>query len=265
MPVATQTQPPRATADIRRPAYRRRIHTKYVYGTVAVVVAIGLWQLATTLRLKPVIVLPGPSDVLAAFEQLFSSSAIWTDLATSGRELLYGLLLATVIGLPLGIVIGWYRRLSYVLNPFVTFLYATPRIARTDSSKIAIVFLMAVFPILINAASGVQNLDPAFLRVARCYGAGDLRLFRTIALPGSVPFILSGLRLAVGQALIGVFVAELSGAMHGVGMLMNTAGQQFQTSVVFAGLFIFAITGVLLTGLLRRIERHFAAWRPTTH
>jgi ABC-type nitrate/sulfonate/bicarbonate transport system permease component len=275
MPVATQTQPPRATADIRRPAYRRRIHPKYVYGTVAVVVAIGLWQLATTLRLKPVIVLPGPSDVLAAFEQLFSSSAIWTDLATSGRELLYGLLLATVIGLPLGIVIGWYRRLSYVLNPFVTFLYATPRIALTplliiwlgigDSSKIAIVFLMAVFPILINAASGVQNLDPAFLRVARCYGAGDLRLFRTIALPGSVPFILSGLRLAVGQALIGVFVAELSGAMHGVGMLMNTAGQQFQTSVVFAGLFIFAITGVLLTGLLRRIERHFAAWRPTTH
>jgi NitT/TauT family transport system permease protein len=80
-----------------------------------------------------------------------------------------------------------------------------------------------------------------------------------------VPFILSGLRLAVGQALIGVFVAELSGAMHGVGMLMNTAGQQFQTSVVFAGLFIFAFTGVLLTGLLRRVEQHFAAWRPATH
>jgi ABC-type nitrate/sulfonate/bicarbonate transport system permease component len=275
MTAATETRPPRAATGIRRPARRRRIHPKYVYGTVAVIVGIGLWQLAATLRLKPAIVLPGPSDVVAAFEQLFSSSAVWADLAASGKELLYGLVLATVIGLPLGILIGWYRRLSYVLNPFVTFLYATPRIALTplliiwlgigDSSKIAIVFLMAIFPILINAASGVQNLDPAFLRVARCYGAGDLQLFRTIALPGSVPFILSGLRLAVGQALIGVFVAELSGAMHGVGMLMNTAGQQFQTSVVFAGLFIFAITGVLLTGLLRRIERHFAAWRPTTH
>jgi ABC-type nitrate/sulfonate/bicarbonate transport system permease component len=77
-----------------------------------------------------------------------------------------------------------------------------------------------------------------------------------------VPFIISGLRLAVGQALIGVFVAELSGATHGVGMLMNNAGQQFQTSVVFAGLFIFAITGVVLTALLRAVEHRFAAWRP---
>jgi ABC-type nitrate/sulfonate/bicarbonate transport system permease component len=124
---------------------------------------------------------------------------------------------------------------------------------------------MAVFPILINTATGVQSLDPAVLRVARCFGAGDLQIFRTVALPGTVPFVISGLRLAVGQALIGVFVAELSGAQHGVGMLMNNAGQQFQTSIVFAGLVIFAVTGVLLTGLLRRVERHFAAWRPTHH
>jgi ABC-type nitrate/sulfonate/bicarbonate transport system permease component len=239
------------------------------------VVALGLWQLVAALRIKPAIVLPGPFDVIKAFGQLFATSAIWTDLLTSGQELLYGLLLATVVGLPLGLVIGWYRRLSYVLNPFVTFLYATPRIALTplliiwlgigDTSKTAIVFLMAVFPILINTATGVQSLDPAVLRVARCFGAGDLQIFRTVALPGTVPFVISGLRLAVGQALIGVFVAELSGAQHGVGMLMNNAGQQFQTSIVFAGLVIFAVTGVLLTGLLRRVERHFAAWRPTHH
>ena len=108
----------------------------------------------------------------------------------------------------------------------------------------------------------MQNLDPAVVRVARCFGASDIAIFRTIALPGSVPFIISGLRLAVGQALIGVFVAELRGATHGVGMLMNNAGQQFQTSVVFAGLCIFAITGVVLTGLLRVVEQRFAAWRP---
>lgn len=271
--VAPKVSPPATVAP--KPATRRRIHEKYVYGTLAVVVALGVWQLVASLRVKPAIVLPGPWDVIQAFRQLFSNSAIWTDLATSGKELLYGLLLATVIGLPLGLVIGWYRRLAYVLNPFVTFLYATPRIAVTPlliiwlgiglSSKVAIVFLMAVFPILINAATGVQSLDSSIVRVARCFGAGDLKIFRTIALPGSVPFIISGLRLAVGQALIGVFVAELSGAISGVGVLMNTAGQQFQTSVVFAGLFIFAVTGVLLTGLLRRIERHFAAWRPATH
>ncbi|NMH96910.1 ABC transporter permease [Pseudonocardia acidicola] len=270
-PTATVTRPPRAL-PARPAARRRRLEPKYVYGTASVIVVIGLWQLVAVLRIKPAIVLPGPSDVITAFGTLFSSDTIWTDLATSGKELLYGLVLATVIGLPVGLLIGWYARLSYVLNPLITFLYATPRIALTplliiwlgigDASKIAIVFLMAVFPILINSASGVQNLDPQVLRVARCFGAGHLQIFRTIALPGSVPFIVSGLRLAVGQALIGVFVAELSGATHGVGMLMNTAGQQFQTSVVFAGLFIFAITGVVLTGLLRRVERRYAAWRP---
>jgi NitT/TauT family transport system permease protein len=267
-------RPARATGrrNTDSPRSRRWFNEKYVYGAGAVGVVVALWQLVAVLRIKPAIILPGPTDVILAFRQLFASATIWADLATSGRELLYGLILATVVGLPLGLLIGWYRRLSYAASPLVNFLYATPRIALTplliiwlgigQTSKIAIVFLMAIFPILISTASGVQNLDPAVVRVARCFGASDLAIFRTIALPGSVPFIISGLRLAVGQALIGVFVAELSGATHGVGMLMNNAGQQFQTSVVFAGLFIFAITGVVLTGLLRVVEQRFAAWRP---
>ncbi|MBU8814696.1 ABC transporter permease [Mycolicibacterium goodii] len=268
----TTTDEPGQGAAQRVAPRRRRVGGRQIYGTAAVVVALAVWQLVAALRIKPAIVLPGPTDVLAAFGQLFASETIWADLATSGRELLYGLLLATAVGLPLGLLIGWYRTLSYAAGPLINFLYATPRIALTplliiwlgigQTSKIAIVFLMAIFPILINTASGVQNLDPAVVRVARCFGAGDMQIFRTIALPGSVPFIISGLRLAVGQALIGVFVAELSGATHGVGMLMNNAGQQFQTSVVFAGLFIFAVTGVLLTGALRAIERRFEAWRP---
>lgn len=254
------------------PRPRRRLNAKYVYGGCAVVAVLALWQIVAALRIEPAITLPGPTDVIVAFRQLFANPTIWADLATSGKELLYGLVLATLVGLPVGLLIGWYRKLSYATSPLITFLYATPRIALTplliiwfgigNASKIAIVVLMAVFPILINTASGVQNLDPALLRVARCFGGSDLQIFRTIALPGSVPFIISGLRLAVGQALIGVFVAELSGATNGVGMLMNNAGQQFQTSVVFAGLFIFAITGVVLTGLLRAVEQRFAAWRP---
>lgn len=271
MATVTPTRPPGAPLA-NRPARSLRPGPRYVYGTGAVIGVIALWQLVAALRVKPAVVLPGPSDVVMAFGTLFRTSAIWAHLGASGKELLYGLVLATLIGLPLGLLIGWYSRLAYALNPLISFLYATPRIALTplliiwlgigDASKIAIVFLMAVFPILINSASGVQNLDSQVLRVARCLGAGHLQIFRTIALPGSVPFIVSGLRLAIGQALIGVFVAELSGATHGIGMLMNTAGQQFQTSVVFAGLFIFAITGVVLTGLLRRVERHYAAWRP---
>jgi ABC-type nitrate/sulfonate/bicarbonate transport system permease component len=261
------------TAPVVRPRWRPP--AKAVYGTAAVIVAIAAWWIVAALRIKPAIILPGPLDVIDAFRQLFSTSDIWSDLGTSAMELVLGLGLAALVGLPVGLLIGWYRRVSYILNPFVTFIYATPRIALTpllivwfgigQTSKVAIVFLMAVFPIIINVATGMQSLDPQVLRVARLFGASDFQVFTTIGLPGTVPFIISGLRLAVGQALIGVFVSELSGATHGVGMLMDNAGQQFQTSVVFAGLVIFAVTGVILSWLLRRLERLVAAWRPASN
>jgi NitT/TauT family transport system permease protein len=275
-----------ATATLRRertgddhsaPAVRPRDERteksseRVVLGIVAVVLFFALWELVALLRIEPPILLPGPVDVAIAMRELFSSSTIWTDLAASGAELLYGLVLASVVGLVVGLLIGWYRRVGYLLDPFVNFLYAVPRIALSPllliwfgigmTSKVVLVFLVAVFPVLINTSSGVRSLDPQLLRAARCFGAGDLKIFRTVALPGTLPFVLSGLRLAVGQALIGVFVAELLGAQHGIGMLMTNAGNQFQTATVFAGLLIFAVAGVTLTALVRRIERHFDAWR----
>ncbi|MFF2297907.1 ABC transporter permease [Arthrobacter sp. NPDC058127] len=250
------------------------LNEQKLWGIGAVVVAIILWAVAAGIQHKKLL-LPGPADVIQAFADLFSSGDIWIDLWTSAQELLVGLALAVLIGLPLGLLIGWYRRVGWALDPFINFLYATPRIALTplliiwlgigSTSKFAIVFLMAVFPILINTAQGVHALDQGAVRVAKCFGANDFQLFRTVALPGTVPFIASGMRLAVGQALIGVFVAELAGAEHGVGMMMSTAGQQFQTPKVFAGLFLFAFAGVAVTVLLRRVEQHFAAWRPQSH
>lgn len=99
------------------------------------------------------------------------------------------------------------------------------------------------------------------MQVARCFGATDLKIFRTIALPASVPFILGGLRLAIGRSLIGVFVAELLGAQYRIGALVENAGEQFQTGMVFAGLLIFAVAGMVLTSIVRGLERRFDAWR----
>lgn len=247
------------------------VRERRLLGVVSVVVLLGGWELVAALRIKPKILLPGPLDVAQAFQHIFSSSTIWDDLRVSGEELLYGYLLAVLVGVTLGIAFGWYRRLGYLFDPIVNFMYAVPRVALTPlliiwlgiglTSKVALVFLIAVFPVLINTSSGVRSLEPQLLRAARCFGASDLQMFRTVALPASVPFILSGLRLAIGQALIGVFVAELVGSQYGIGQLMNNAGDQFQTDVVFAGLLIFAISGVVLTSLLRRVEQHFAAWR----
>lgn len=279
---STRTREPRAASGPKSPGPRARRTTRRrlpswlseqrLIGVAAVVLVLVAWEVAALLRVKPKLIFPGPFDVIDAFKSLYEGGNLWIDMWTSAQELLLGLGLAVLLGLPLGLLIGWYKRVAWALNPFINFLYATPRIALTplliiwlgigSSSKIAIVFLMAFFPVLINTAQGVQSLEQGAVRVARCFGASDLQLFRTVALPGTVPFIASGIRLAVGQALIGVFVAELSGAQHGVGMMMSTASQQFQTSQVFAGLFIFAASGIILTALLRRVENRFAAWRP---
>lgn len=256
-----------------RPRGERRDNKteKIALGVGMVVALLAVWEILAALRVEPAILLPGPADVGRAFQSMFSSSAIWTDLRVSGEEFLYGYLLAAAVGVVFGILIGWYSRVGYMLDPLVNFMYAIPRVALTPlliiwlgiglTSKIALVFLVAVFPVLINTSSGVRNLDPQLLRTARCFGAGDLQIFRTVALPASVPFILSGLRLAVGQSIIGVFVAELVGAQAGIGQLMNNAGDQFQTSTVFVGLIIFAVAGVLFTAVVRAVERHFDAWR----
>lgn len=229
------------------------------------------WQLVTAFRIEPPILLPSPAEVIGAFSGMFSSSEIWADLAASGKELSYGYLLAGAVGISAGLAIGWYPRLGYFFDPFISFLYAIPRVAVGPllvvwlgiglNSKVALVFLISVFPVLVNTSSGVRSLDQHLIRMARCFGASDLKIFRTIALPGSVPFILGGLRLAIGQALIGVFVAELLGAQHGIGALIQNAGEQFQTDLVFAGLLIFALAGMLLTAILRGLERRFDAWR----
>jgi NitT/TauT family transport system permease protein len=244
---------------------------RIVLGTAFIVIVLLLWEVVTVLEIEPPIILPSPAAVVAAFGTLFSSSHIWADFQASGLELVYGFALAASVGIVAGLAIGWYPRVGYFFDPFINLLYAIPRVALGPllvvwlgiglGSKVALIFLIAVFPVMVNTSSGIRSLDPHLIRVARCFGADDLKIFRTIALPGSVPFILGGLRLAVGQSLIGVFVAELLGAQFGIGALVETAGEQFQTDVVFAGLLIFAAAGLVLTSVVRWLERRFDAWR----
>jgi len=257
--------------SINRPHGWRRYESTII-GTTTVVLFLVIWQAVAFVRLVPALFLPGPLDTLNALVGLVRAGTIWRDLGVSGEELLIGYGLSILAGLPLGILIGWYRRMSYAADPFINFLYSTPRIALLPlliiwfgigvASKIAVVFLGAFFPILISTQSGVRNLDPHLLNVAKSFGASDRQIFTTVALPGSVPFILSGLRLGVGHALIGVVVGELVGAQAGIGLMMATAGATFQTSKVFAGLLIVAGAGMLLTYGIQRIERRFQAWRP---
>jgi NitT/TauT family transport system permease protein len=256
-----------------RPSRLARYEPRII-GLITVVVFLTFWQTVAALRLVPELFFPGPVDIWDAGVAYARGGEMGIDLLTSGQELFAGYLLAIAVGLPLGLLMGWYKRLKYALDPFVSFFYSMPRIALIPlliiwfgigiKSKIAVVFLGAFFAILINTMAGVRNLDTSLLKAARSFSASDLQIFRTIALPGSVPFILTGLRLGVGHAVVGVFVGELVAGQHGVGQMMATAGSTFQTPKVFVGLVLFSVTGLCLTLFLQALEKRFQAWRPIT-
>src|SRR5216683_3672685 len=274
-PAAGQAPAPLHEPTVRIPGQPGRLarYEGVLIGGGAVLAFVIIWQVAAFRRLVPELFLPGPSDIAVAFSAYVAKGQIWKDLWVSGQELVLGFVLAIVIGLPAGMAMGWYRRFSLALDPFVTFFNAIPRVSLTPlliiwfgigiNSKIAVVFLGALFAILINAAVGVRNLDPALIKAARSFGASDVQLFRTIVLPGSVPFILAGFRLGLAHALTGVVVAELVAAQAGIGLMMATAGATFQTSKVFVGLVIIAVTGVLITNVFSRIEQRFQSWKPS--
>lgn len=238
----------------------------------SILVFLLLWEWVGTSGLINPLFVSAPSKIgLAAFK-MFSEGSIWNDIYVSGTEFVLGFAVAIVIGIPFGMLLGWYRTFNYIFDPFVSALNAAPRVALIPLliiwfgigiwSKVAIVFLGAIFPILINTQSGVRALDETLLRAARSFGANDWQIFRTIALPGSVPFILSGLRLGLGRALVGIVVGELVAATAGVGYIMAIAGATFQTDKLFVGIFMITGGGVLMTWLLDRLEHRFDAWRP---
>ena len=197
---------------------------------------------------------------------------IWNDLYVSGVEFFWGFLLSVVVGIPFGIAIGWYKRVAYIFDPFVNAINATPRVALLPLiiiwlgigilSKIGIIFLGCVFPLVINTRDGVKTTPVNLLNAAKSFGASQRQIFGSVVLSSTLPFILTGLRLAVGRALIGVFVGELYAATAGIGFMVTVAGATFQTAKVFVGILIFVIVGLVGTDALDRIERRFDKWRP---
>ena len=271
-PTTTLDRPPaQERRSVVKPS-RSKQYEPIAIGTLSVIIALTAWQLVANARIMPVLFLPGPWDVAQAFVKLFQTDDIWLDIGTSATEMGIGYGMAIAIGLVIGLLMGWYTRFQYALDPFVNFFYSTPRIVLIPlfiiwfgidmPSKIAVIFLGALFPIIINTMAGVRNTEAALLRVARSFGASDALIFRRVVLPGSVPFILTGFRLGIGHALTGVVVAELIAARHGVGQLIAIAGQTFQTPKMLAGVMLIAGTGMLLTMILQRIENRFQAWRP---
>ena len=246
---------------------------KKILGTSAVIIFLTAWELVgNTLGLINPMFMSAPSLIGKAAVQLFASGEIWNDLRVSGIEFGWGYILSVIVGVPFGIACGWYKKMAYIFDPFINAMNATPRVALLPLviiwlgigilSKVGIIFLGAVFPILINARDGVKTTPYNLLTAARSFGASEWQIFRSVVLPSTVPFIITGLRLGVGRALIGVMVGELYAATAGVGFMITVAGATFQTDKVFVGILIFATTGMFCMELLNRLEVKFDKWRP---
>jgi NitT/TauT family transport system permease protein len=246
---------------------------KKVLGSISVALFLVLWELVgNTFQLINPMFMSAPSLIWKAAAQLFGSGEIWNDLRVSGTELLGGYLLAVFFAIPFGIMTGWYKKMSAIFDPFINAMNATPRVALLPLviiwlgigilSKVGIIFLGAVFPMLINTRDGVKTTPLSLLNAARSFGASEWMVFKTVVLPSTVPFILTGLRLGVGRAIVGVMVGELYAATAGIGFMITVAGATFQTDKVFVGVFIFALSGMISMELLTRIERRFDKWRP---
>ncbi len=246
---------------------------KKILGTIAVALFLTVWELVGNVFqwINPMF-MSAPSLIFKAGYEMFRTGEIYHDLYVSGVEFLGGYFLAAAVGIPFGIMTGWYKRMSYIFDPFVNALNATPRVALLPLviiwlgigilSKVGIIFLGAVFSILINTRDGVKTTPANLLNAARSFGASEWMVFKTVVVPSTIPFILTGLRLAVGRALVGVLVGELYAATAGIGFMITVAGATFQTDKVFVGVGIFALSGMIGMELLTKVERRFDKWRP---
>ena len=252
-----------------------------ILGTSAVIIFMLVWEFMggalsvynpiPFLRINPMF-MSAPSLIFKAAVAMFSSGEIYHDLKISSIEFFWGYTLAVVIAVPFGVITGWYKRASYIVDPFVNAMNATPRVALLPLviiwlgigilSKVGIIFLGAVFPMLINARDGVKTTPLNLINAARSFGASEWQVFRSVVFPSSLPFVITGLRIAVGRALVGVLVGELYAATAGIGFMITVAGATFQTDKVFVGVLIFAISGIILTEIINRIERRYDKWRP---
>ena len=257
---------PSPLARIPRPSER------LVLGLLGFVVVLVIWQLASDLHLVRKAVLSSPLLIVDAAITDTTSGAIWPHIQASATEYVLGFASALVVGIPIGLAIGLFRRLNYLLDPWLSAIYATPTVALVPliililgiglEAKVFVVFLEAIFVITVSAMAGVRAADAQFHDIAHSFGASNWMRFKTVILPASVPFILTGARLGTGRALVGVVVAEFLASNGGIGFYISLNGSLLQSARVYFGIVLLGIIGVALGELVRVIEKRFDRWRP---
>jgi sulfonate transport system permease protein len=240
---------------------------------VSLAIALTLWEVAAR-NVDPVL-FTSPTKVAAAAYHMILSGELWTYLWPSLVVLAIGFALAVVFGIAIGLLLARFWVLDVALNVYITFLYSIPSVALVPlivlwagfetTAKVIILFLFAFFPMVINTYQGVKSVDPKLLEVGRAFRCSEGQLWANIVLPAALPFIVTGLRLALGRALIGMVLADLYTAISGIGYLIVRTASTYQVDKMFVPIVTLGLLGVTFTGLLRLAERYVAPWTAASH
>ncbi len=236
---------------------------------VSIIAGIALWEIAG--RSTSVAFMVPFSETIVQLWHLVRSGEFIHQFLDSAQLFLTGFILALIVGMPLGMLLARSRMLRVGVEPYIMIIYSTPLVALIPfilsmmgfgfAPKVLVVFLFAVFPVLYNTVEGARSIRPELIEVARSFRSNEWALWREVMLPYTLPYAMTGVRQAIGRALVGMIAAEFFLSATGLGQLIMAASQNFDTGSVFASILVIALIGVGLMRLGLKIERHFARWR----
>jgi NitT/TauT family transport system permease protein len=236
--------------------------------TLFTVVIFAVWEFACRFFAIPVTILPAPTQIWAALVQ-YRAPIIENSLYTLGTTLV-GFALATVFGLLLGIAVGWHKAIYAAIYPVLIGFNSVPKVAVVPVlilwfglgaiPAIITAFLISFFPIVVNVATGLATTEPELEDVLRALGGSKLDVMRKVGIPRSMPYFFGSLKVAITLAFVGAVVAETVGSNRGIGKLMLDAQAGFQVPIVFAGLVVLAVLGIVLYAITAAVESRFTGW-----
>lgn len=253
----------------RRPEVPHMLHV--ALGATGVFAVLGLWEALAQAGMIDVAFTSSPLMILARTITLVESGVLLPALWSTTKLFAVGFAVALVLGLSFGILIGWFRLARAVVNPWVSILYAAPRIAFIPlivvwagagfKAQVVIIVLNAMFPILVNAMAGVDAVDRQLFRMAQSFGASNADVLRTVALPGALPVLVAGVRNGMMTALLGTVVAEYFVGLTGIGGMIFNAGLILDSTTALVGATIFALAAMALSALLSLAQARIDRWR----
>jgi NitT/TauT family transport system permease protein len=246
------------------------LRPRYIAGFLSVAGGLALWELVSRLIVDNALFLAAPSQIAVAIYNLAVTGQLWHHVGVSAAEFALGYVIASILGIGLGLAMASSATMKRALQPWVSGLYATPTIALAPLfilwfgigilSKVIVVITLVLFPVAINTEAGLRTTSERLIEMLRSFGATRKQIFFKVALPSAVPFILAGLKLGIGRGLIGVVVAELFGSRAGLGRLISQSADAFNMPELFAGVVVLAVAGIVMTAGFGWLEKRLVPW-----